>query len=117
MSFRLPWDQNHVVGWVNQRYSSINKNNCLFRLVFEKSLSKAFETVYCISWLALLLFVNPLFLTLFYSICEYHAAFLEIFRSQCREINAIIIECEKHSNYELKLRVHGLIVFHVAVGK
>lgn len=64
-SFRLPWNQHTLIGWM-------------------------VETIFYLNSASTFLFVNAVFLTFFITICEYHSAFYELFRSEIERMNGMI---------------------------
>lgn len=63
LSYRLPWNQNTLQGWM-----------------IETLYSSFFSACYCL--------MAPLFLILFVSVCNYHDAFYKLFRFQIANIDA-----------------------------
>lgn len=86
-SFRLPWNQHTLIGWM-------------------------VETIFYLNSASTFLFVNAVFLTFFITICEYHSAFYELFRSEIERMNGMI---ELHQN--VKRIICDSIKLHAAAKK
>lgn len=84
-NLRFPWNQNCLTGWMA-------------------------DTVIYISLIVSYTLVNPAFLTLFISFCEYHRAFYEIFQSQFDKINKLSQETKLFHNNGIKEAVYKTIL-------
>lgn len=87
-SFRLPWDQHSVEGWL-------------------------MEVIFCLITVGFFVFVNPSFLTFFISICEYHRAFYKMFQGQINEVD-VMVQMRPCQYQAVKKMLHQSISFHVS---
>lgn len=90
MNLRFPWNQHCLTGWMAE-------------IVVNLSLAVSYTSV------------NPAFLTLFISFCEYHRAFYEIFRDQFDKINKMVQKTKLSRINDVKEAVYGTIAFHISV--
>lgn len=85
----LPWNQHSVLGWT-------------------------VEAIYCVLTVTFYLFINPAFLTLFISICEYHRAFYEMFCYRVKGVGARALD-RPYRNYDVKDALYETVSYHIAV--
>lgn len=85
--------------------------NCYFRWPWNQQMAFNWIIDNIISTLAAAIYltINGTFLSFFITICAYHRAFYEYFRSMIEECN------NSHDNETMKRLLHGSIRFHISI--